>query len=94
MKIYRNGEAFELTFTEIIQAHEEYEFECAIEDVRGILKSGTRDVKLSDEQINEVASLALHNLTKNDSYYESYWMSVEYTLDEYINNLPTEEDNE
>ena len=95
MKIFRNGEAFELTFTEIIQAHEEYEFECAIEDVKGILNSGTRNIKLSEEQINEVAGLALHNLGKNDSYYEAYWMSVEYTLDDYIDNLPVneEEDN-
>ena len=94
MKIFRNGEAFELTFTEIIQAHEEYEFECAIEDVKGILNSGTRNIKLSEEQINEVAGLALHNLGKNDSYYESYWMSVEYTLDDYIDNLPVDEEED
>lgn len=92
MKIFRNNEVFELTFTEIIQAHEEYEFECAVEDVKSMLKSGARDVKLSEEQINEVASLALRNLTKSDSYYESYWMSVEYTLDDYINNLTINEE--
>lgn len=94
MKIFRNGEAFELTFTELIQAHEEYEFDCMIEDIEGMLNSGTRDVTLSKEQIEEVAGIATHNLSKNDSYAEAYWMSVEYTLDNYIDNLPVDEEED
>ena len=88
MKIYRDGKEIELTFSEMIRAHEEYEFDCMIADVKSILESGTRDIVLSDKQIEEVASRAIHNLGKNDSYYEAYWMSVEYTLDDYIDNLP------
>lgn len=94
MKIYRDGKEYELTFSEMIQAHEEYEFDCMVEDIDGIMESGTRDVELSTEQINEVASLALHNLGKNDSYFEAYWTSVEYTLDDYIDNLPIDEEEE
>lgn len=94
MKIYRDGKEFELTFSEMIQAHEEYEFDCMIEDVKNILESGTRDVNLSEEDIGTVASFALHNLSKSDCYYDAYWMSVEYTLDNYINNMSTKEDNE
>lgn len=94
MKIYRDGKEYELTFNEMIRANEEYKLDCMIQDVKSVLESGTRDIELSDEQIKEVAAYAVHNLGKNDSYYEAYWMSVEYTLDDYIDNLPvdTEED--
>jgi hypothetical protein len=94
MKIYRDGKEFELTFSEMIRAHEEYEFDCMIADVKNILESGTHDITLSDQQIEKVASSALNNLGKNDSYYEAYWMSVKYTLDDYIDNLPVNEEEE
>lgn len=94
MKIYRDGKEYEPTFSEMIQASEEYKLDCMITDVQNVVDSGTRDVELSNEQIKEVARNAVHNLGKNDSYFESYWMSVEYTLDDYIDNLPVEEDDE
>lgn len=96
MKIYRDGREYELTFSELISAHEEYELDCMIEDVKSQYERDGYNVELTDKQIEEVASFALHNLGKNDSYFESYWMSVEYTLGDYINNLPTaeEEDDE
>jgi hypothetical protein len=94
MKIYRDGKEYELTFSEMIQANEEYKLDCMIEDVKEQYENGEYDVELTDEQIEEVASLALHNLGKNDSYFESYWMSVEYTLGDYINSLPTAEEEE
>lgn len=94
MKIYRDGKEIELTFSEMIQAHEEYEFDCMIADVKSKYEQGEYDVDLSDKQIEEVASSALHNLGKNDSYYEAYWMSVEYTLDDYIDNLPIDEEED
>ena len=95
MKIIRDGKEYELTFGEMIQAHEEYEFGCMVDDVNSILESGTRDITLSDEQIEEVASNALHNLGKNDSYYEAYCMNIEYAIDDYIDNvLVAKEDNE
>ena len=88
MKIIRDGKEFELTFRELVQAHDEYEFDCIIDDVKRILESGTRVVELSEKQFEEVASRALHDLGDNDGYYEAYWISVEYTLDDYIDNLP------
>lgn len=92
MKIYRDGKEFELTFSELMSAHEEYELDCMIEDVKGQHERDGYEVELTDQQIEEVASLALHNLGKNDSYFECYWMSVEYTLGNYINSLPTAEE--
>jgi hypothetical protein len=96
MKIIRDGKEYELTFSEMIRANEEYKLDCMIEDVKSQYEQGEYDVELSEEQIEEVAMFALGALSKNDSYYEAYWMSVEYTLDDYIDNLPIdeEEDNE
>ena len=92
MKIYRDGKEFELTFSELMQAHEEYKLDCMIEDVKNAYEQSEHEVDLSEEQIREVASQALHNLGKNDSYFEAYWMSVQYTLDDYIDNLPIDEE--
>lgn len=96
MKIIRDGQEFELTFDELIRAHEEYELDCMIENVNDILESGTRDIELSDEQIKEVAMFAVHNLGRNDGYMEAFWMSIECTIDDYIDKLPVaeEEDDE
>lgn len=87
MKIYRDGKEFELTFSEMIQANEEYELDCMIDDVKNQYAQGEYDIELTEEQIEEVAMFALNNLSKNDSYFEAYWMSVQYTLDDYIDNL-------
>lgn len=94
MKIYRDGKEYELTFIEMMNAYEEYKLDCMIDDIKGVYEQGEYDVDLSDEQIKEAAKRALHNLGKNDDYYESYWTSVEYTLDDYIDNLPVDEEEE
>ena len=94
MKIYRDGKEYELTFSEMIQANEEYKLDCMIEDVKEQYENGEYDVKLTEAQFEEVAKLALRTVGKNDSYYEAYWMSVEYTLDDYIDNLPVDEEEE
>ena len=94
MKIYRDGKEYELTFSEMIQAHEEYEFDCMIEDVKNQYEQSEYDIELSEEEIGTVASFALHNLSKNDSYYESYWMTVQYTLDNYIDSLIIDKEEE
>ena len=94
MKIIRDGKEYELTFSEMMQAHEEYELDCMVEDVKGVYEQSDCNVKLSEEQIAEIAHEALRTLSKNDSYYEAYWLSVEYTFDNYIDKLPAEEEDE
>jgi hypothetical protein len=86
MKIIRDGQEFELTCSEIEQAHREYKLDCMIEDVKNVYEPGEYDIDLSEEQLKEIAEMALHNLGKNDGYYESYWMSVECTLEQYIDD--------
>lgn len=94
MKIIRDGKEFELTFSELIQAHEEYEFDCMVEDVKDQYEQGEYEVELTEEQFREIASFALRTVNRNDSYFEAYWMSVNYTLDDYIDNLPVEEEED
>lgn len=83
---------FELTGSELSQAHEEHSLDCAVDDVISICEEKEYDISLSDEQLREVTKLALHNLSKNDGYYKSYWMSFESTLEQYIDELKNKEE--
>lgn len=94
MKITRDGKEFELTFNEMILVYEEYQLDCMIEDVKNCYSQGEYDVDLSEDDISEVASFALHNLSKNDSYFEAYWRSVENALDNYIDDSYTDEEDD
>lgn len=94
MKIIRDGKEFELTFSEMIRAYKEYELDCMIEDVRSKYEEGDYGVELTEDQIKKIAMFALHNLSKNDRYFEAYWMSVENTLDNYIDDLYTDEEDD
>lgn len=88
MKIKRNGQEFELTFSELMAAHDEYKLDCAIADIHEIYKRRLkRNLVLSDEQLKSIAEQALHNLSKNDSYYDAYWESFKYTFKDYIEEL-------
>lgn len=75
-----------------MQAHQEHEFDCAVEDVISKCEENEYDISLSDSQLKEVTKLALRNLSKNDGYYESYWLTIEYTLDEYIDDIKNKEE--
>ena len=89
MKIIRNGQEFELTFSELMAAHDEYRLDCMIADVNESFaqKPGYEDIELSDEQIKDIAENAIHNLSKNENYSEAYWGSVNCTLKECVNKL-------
>lgn len=94
MKIIRDGKEFELTSSEMIRAYKEYELDCMIEDVRSKYEEGDYGVELTEDQIEEIAMFAVNNVSKNDSYFEAYWMSVEYTLNNYIDDLYTDEEDD
>lgn len=40
--------------------------------------------KLEDLDYALIANKAEHTIKNNDSYWESYWLSIEYTTDEYL----------
>lgn len=89
MKIDRNGQQFELTFSELMAAHDEYKIACMIADINESLSQDPNysDIELSDEQIRDIAENAIHNLSKNENYSEAYWDSVSCTLKDCTNKL-------
>lgn len=78
MKIIRNGIEFELTGKELFDAHREYERDCLIEDIVG--KAAEMEVDLKDKDINQLADMVDKALGNNDSYWDSYWMTIEYVV--------------
>ena len=91
MKIIRDGKEFELTMGELMVAYDEYRLENCVEDIKDIYRQSEDEVELTENQIKEIAEQALHNLGKNDSYCESYWMSLQYTFDECVSEYIEEE---
>lgn len=91
MKIIRDGKEFELTMGELMNAHDEYELENCIEDIKDVYRQSESEIELTENQIKEIAEQALHNLGKNDSYCESYWISLQCTFDEYVDKYCEEE---
>ena len=78
MTIKRGNQEIELTFTEMMEAYEEYRLDCAIEDVKGLCEQA--DIKLADAEMRNIARDALAGLGKNDLYFESYWDTFQYHL--------------
>ncbi len=80
MVIYRNGQPIGLTNEECRKIYEELDKEYKREDIRGQLE--VREIKLdvTDELILDVE----HALGNNDGYWESYWCSIEYAIEEYM----------
>lgn len=89
MKITRNGQEYDLTFSELMAAHDEYMLDCMIADVKESFAqdSDYKDIELSDEQIRDIAENAIHNLSKNENYGEAYRDSVHCTLKDCVNEL-------
>ena len=102
MKIVRNGVEIELTPAEVREAHDEYSKQCRNEDILSKLKERLekRLEKDVDSQIlinlvndlEENINIALiekveNALSKNDGYYESYWSTIDYVLDEELKEM-------
>ena len=59
------------------------------------VKSKLEDMELtglSDEDIKSIAYKAEKGLDWNDSYWESYWMSIEYAIEDYMAKQITTQD--
>lgn len=78
MKITRNGIEYELTWQEIRDAYLLMEREYIKEDIE--TKANELGVYLSDKDLNKLANRVDYALSNNDSYWERYWMSIEYVL--------------
>lgn len=80
MTITINGIEHELIFQEMLKVHREVEREYLKEDI--ISKAYDMDIYVPTEELDKVAERVNKTLENNDSYWESYWMSIEYVLKE------------
>ena len=80
MKIIRNGIEYELTSAEMREVYSKMKTEYLIEDIQS--KADEMDVELSDENIKKIANSVDKALSNNDSYWESYWLTIEYVIRE------------
>ena len=82
MKIVRNETEYELTYEEMCRIFTTMEREYLVEDI--ISKAEDMKIELSDDNIYTIAEKANRCLENNDSYWESYWMSIEYSIKDYL----------
>ena len=84
MKIIRDGKEIKLTDNEIYNAYKEYRHDCLKEDV--LSKAEEMEVEIPDDLLNRVLYRADKTLDNNDSYWETYWMSIEYAIEDVLEN--------
>lgn len=83
MKIIRNGIEYKLTAAEMREVYNKMKTEYLIEDIQA--KADEMEIELSDENIKKIANSVDKSLSNNDSYWESYWMTIEYVIREMEN---------
>lgn len=79
MKIIRNGNEIELTWAEMREVYEFMKRDYIKQDIAA--KSEEMEIELSDKEIDSVADIVQSGLGNNDSYWESYWMTIEYAVE-------------
>jgi hypothetical protein len=80
MYITRDGKTYKLEDWELSDAYREQKHKYMIEDVKS--KAEEMEIDLTDKNVDDIAYEAEHCLDNNDSFWESYWMSIEYALEE------------
>lgn len=83
MIIYRDGQAIELTAEECRKAYDELDREYKKEDIRSELEKMEVELDVTDELINRVD----HALGNNDGYWDYYWCTIEYVIEDYIKEM-------
>lgn len=78
MKAIINGVEQELSFSEVHDIYQKYKRECLIEDIKG--KAEDLGIDLTGKDIEKIATRADRTIENNDGLWESYWMSIEYVL--------------
>ena len=80
MTIYRDGQAIELTSEECWKIYKELDREYKAEDVRGKLEEMEVKLDVTDELIEWFED----TLSNDDGYWDSYWCTIEYVIEEYM----------
>ena len=84
MKIYRDGKEIELTTEELRMAYEEKHLEYFAEDAKNLVKSMELEEEFDESDFNELAWRFDKALGRNDSYWDSYWCTLENVIEEYL----------
>lgn len=82
MTIYRDGQAIELIWQEIRDAHEEWATNSAKEDIKSIAEDMEVDIPV--EALDKLAHHLDDVITNDDGYWDDYWCDVEYVVKEYL----------
>ena len=82
MTITRNGINYELTYEEMREAYETMRAHYLKEDI--LCKLEEMGIDFLDETINYIVQRVDKYLGNNDSYWESYWMTIENVIEENV----------
>ena len=80
MKILRNGEWFELSYFELMEAHTEYEQESLACDIKE--RAEEMETELDDAAIERAITIAQRTIANDDYYWSQYWQDIEYAIKE------------
>lgn len=83
MTIYRDGKAIELTDAECRQIYDELDLEYHKEDMRSKIEEMEVELDVTDELIERFD----HALGNNDSYWDAYWYTMRYVIEEYMKEM-------
>ena len=81
MVIYRDGQPIGLTREECRKIYDALDIEYKKEDVRS--KLNEMEIEL-DDGLDVLVDRVDCVLGRNDSYWDSYWCTIEYAIEEYI----------
>jgi hypothetical protein len=84
MKIYRDGKEIELTAEELRMAYEEKKLEYFAEDVKNSVEGMELDEEFDVGDYETLAYRFDRALGRNDSYWDSYWFTLENVIEDYI----------
>ena len=83
MKIKRGGVEYELTYEEMRKAYDELDEFYIMEDIKS--RYDEDDMQgITYQDLKEMVRRINRTLESNDCYWESYWMSVEYAVEDYL----------
>lgn len=73
-------EEFELNFADAFQIYDDLRRESLIEDIKA--RAQEMEIDLNTINLDQVAHRAEKSIDNNEGLWESYWMSIEYALEE------------
>lgn len=79
MKIIRDGIEIELTAEEMRKAYEIKDREYLFEDIKSKLEE--MEIDVTDKEMEVIADITKSTLENHDSYWECYWLSIEYAIE-------------